>query len=447
MLSSLHVRIIPETHPKPTRHSYELTSVHDTDTESTEPTLIPKPPETKESAKNGTFSQHEWGLEILSASVSFLLFIGMIVIFWTMQDEPVSKWSFPISINATIAILSTACTAAMMHNVSAFIGQLKWLYLNIKPRQLYTVQRFDEASRGPYGSILFLLKVSWNMATLGALITILRLGFAPMAQEVISLEPRPVNTTDKNATFGFAHTYDRNLSMGHNSERPPDPHMQAAIIKGLYDINTAPPFNCSGLCEWKDRYVSLGFKSVCENVTVSTLNTKSCVYDSGKPVTKDPPGRPPYEYRTCNMTTPGGIILSIQQDPPYFLTAFRSNTTLPEDTSVFVLRSTKLMRFAIYRTGRDETYMPLDTDITECTLSYAAYEYTGARANGSVFSFDNTQMVDLEWNGHTDLEIRRLVSSPTKDGIPELYFDWIDELALRLSTVADLSAGVCRRSF
>ncbi|CAF3533116.1 unnamed protein product [Fusarium graminearum] len=74
---------MPETHPKPPPHSYELAPVHDVETESTELTLTRKTHERK-------------GLEILSASVSFLLFIGMVVIFWTMQDEPVSKWPFPI---------------------------------------------------------------------------------------------------------------------------------------------------------------------------------------------------------------------------------------------------------------------------------------------------------------------------------------------------------------
>ncbi|PTD06977.1 hypothetical protein FCULG_00005742 [Fusarium culmorum] len=292
---------MPETHPKPPPHSYELAPVHDVETESTELTLSQKTHESKVSDQGGIFSQYGWGLEILSASVSFLLFIGMVVIFWIMQDEPVSKWPFPISINATIAILSTACTAAMMHNVSAFIGQLKWLYLKLKPCQLYNVYRFDEASRGPYGSMLFLLNVSCNMATIGALITILRLGFAPMAQEVISLEPRPVNTTDNNATFGFVHSYNRSLNRG----------------------------------------------------------------DNGVPT---------------------------------------------RDESSIGSRSTNLMKFAIYRTERDEDYMPLDADITECTLSLAAYEYTGAQANGSVFSFDNIQMVELEWSRPaSEQAIRRLI--------------------------------------
>ncbi|KAF5232952.1 hypothetical protein FAUST_8440 [Fusarium austroamericanum] len=258
----------------------------------------------------------------------------------------------------------------MMHNVSAFIGQLKWLYLKLKPCQLYNVNRFDEASRGPYGSMLFLLNISCNMATIGALITILRLGFAPMAQEVISLEPRPVNTTDNNATFGFAHSYNRGLNRGDNGD------------------------------------------------------------NTGKPL---PEGEFLHEYRLCNMTTPGGIMLSTQQQFPFFLTTFRSNTTVPtRDESSIGSRSTSLMKFAIYRTERDEDYMPLDADITECTLSLAAYEYTGAKANDSVYSFDNIQMVELEWSRPaSEQAIRRLVSSLAKAGIPDLYFDWIDEMALQ----------------
>ena len=205
-----------ETHLKPLSSSYELTSVHDVETEAEEPMVSHEPHKADNQSHPSTFSQYAWGLEILSASASLVLFVGMVVIFCTMQEQPVSRWPFSISVNAAIAVLSTACTAAMMHNVSAFIGQLKWLYLKAGPRQLDRVQTFDEASRGPYGSILFLFKVSWNMATLGAVITILRLGFAPLAQEVISLQPRPVYVPDQNAFFGFTHTYDRDGRIGHN---------------------------------------------------------------------------------------------------------------------------------------------------------------------------------------------------------------------------------------
>ncbi|KAJ4118965.1 hypothetical protein NW768_010708 [Fusarium equiseti] len=348
-----------------------------------------------------------------------------------MQEQPVSRWPFAISINAAVAILSTACTAAMMHNVSAFIGQLKWLYLKAGPRRLYSVQSFDEASRGPYGSILFLFKVSWNMATLGALITILRLGFAPLTQEVISLQPRPVYVPDQDAYFGFAHTYDRDGRVGHNGETPPDPQMQSAMIKGIYDIQTAPIFNCSGTCLWNGSYMSLGFTNVCKNVTVSTLKTISCTNATGHSVSTSSSGPPQEGLVKCNMTTPGGIILSTQQRFPYLLTMFRSNTTVIDSGNG---SSPDIMSIAIYRTARDDAYRPSEIDITECTVSYAAYEYTNARANGSVFSFESIKTMDLEWaltdNENNKGDSRRLLSIDPKDNIPEMYSYWLDERAL-----------------
>jgi len=54
------------------------------------------------------------------------------------------------------------------------------------------------------------------------------------------------------------------------------------------------------------------------------------------------------------------------------------------------------MRIAFYRTDKDNVYMPSDINITECTVSYAAYEYINARANGSVFSFEKIKTMDLE---------------------------------------------------
>ncbi|RBR15918.1 uncharacterized protein FIESC28_07120 [Fusarium coffeatum] len=356
-----------------------------------------------------------------------------------MQDKRADSWPFPISINAAIAILSTACTAAMMYNVSAFIGQLKWSYLKARPRQLDSVQVFDGASRGPYGAIVFLFKISWNMATLGAVITILRLGFSPMVQEVISLESRQIPVQDGNATFGFAHSYNRSMYPGEFGGIPPDPQMQSAIIKGLYDIHAAPVFSCAGACFWKGSYVSLGFKSVCKNVTVSTLKTRFCTDSTGGSISFS--DIPDDERAKCNMTTPGGIVLSAQHKLLSLLTMFRSNTTA---THSGLGASPDLMRIAVYRSSRDNAYMPLNIDITECTISYTAYEYTNATANGSVFSFGKTKTIDLEWaaiifgkdvrlddsQGQPWQNARRLSSADPKDDLPELYSWWNDDLAL-----------------
>jgi hypothetical protein len=193
-------------------HLYEPTEAYDVDSES--PGLASGRGTTRnaEYVRHGTCSSEGWGLEILSTFASFVLLAGITTIFWFMDGKPVSNWWFPISLNAVISILATACTAAIAHNVSAFIGQLKWLYFKMAPRRLYNLERFDAASRGPYGSAVFLLRVRWNLTTVGAFITVCRLALAPLAQQVVDLPSRDIIIPDSTATFGFAHAYNRNLT-------------------------------------------------------------------------------------------------------------------------------------------------------------------------------------------------------------------------------------------
>lgn len=206
---------------QPKSHRYEATSARDVDTDEIELNSARESTRKSRYVHHGTFSTHGWGMELLSSFTTLGLFAGMIAIFCSMRNKPYSEWPLSISINTTIAILSTACTAAMMHNVSAFIGQLKWLHFKRSSRSVYNVERFDEASRGPLGAILLIFRVPWNLATLGAIITILRLGFSPLSQAVVNLERRMVDVPSNDSTFGYAHAYDRNMTTGAQSGRPP----------------------------------------------------------------------------------------------------------------------------------------------------------------------------------------------------------------------------------
>lgn len=222
-LSTFNCLSIPTCDNKmqPKSHRYEATSARDSDTDEIELNSARESTRKSRYVHHGTFSTHGWGMELLSSFTTLGLFAGMIAIFCSMRNKPYSEWPLSISINTTIAILSTACTAAMMHNVSAFIGQLKWLHFKRSSRSVYNVERFDEASRGPLGAILLIFRVPWNLATLGAIITILRLGFSPLSQAVVNLERRMVDVPSNDSTFGYAHAYDRNMTTGAQSGRPP----------------------------------------------------------------------------------------------------------------------------------------------------------------------------------------------------------------------------------
>lgn len=161
--------------------------------------------------RHPVYSPSEWLLESISSILALGLLIGIAIIFWYMDNKPLSAWRGRVSLNATISILTTACTTALMHGVSTFIGQSKWLHFKNGPCKLAEFETFDGASRGLWGSILMLTTVKWNLATIGAFITILRLAFSPFAQQVVLVEQRNIITPDNTATFGYSYSYSRDI--------------------------------------------------------------------------------------------------------------------------------------------------------------------------------------------------------------------------------------------
>lgn len=161
--------------------------------------------------------------------------------------------------------------------------------------------------------------------------------------------------------------------------------MQSAIIQGLYGINTTEPFKCPGICRWTGSYISLGFKAECRNVTQETLQAATCEGDVDT-------------MQKCNMTTPGGIDLATRAYNTDLATAYYMNTSsLLMDPSTPELPDTfpEITRFAIYRSTPDSNFRMHDINITDCSLSITAYEYTGAKANGSDFSFESRREVNF----------------------------------------------------
>ena len=194
-----------ESGPKP--HPHEASKVTELDSEQAQNSII-------EYKRHPVYSPSEWLFEAASSLLAMGLLIAIVGIFISMEGKPLSDWNARVSLSATISILTTAYTTALMHGVSSFIAQLKWLYFKDGPKRLSHLETFDGASRGVWGSILLLTNVKWNLATIGAVITILRLTFSPFAQQVILLEQRELVESDARAMFGYAHNYTRNLGPG-----------------------------------------------------------------------------------------------------------------------------------------------------------------------------------------------------------------------------------------
>ncbi|PHH86058.1 hypothetical protein CDD83_10819 [Cordyceps sp. RAO-2017] len=101
-----------------------------------------------------------------------------------------------------------------------------------------------------------------------------------------------------------------------------------------------------------------------------------------------------------------------------------------------------LVRFAVYRaTYAERALGPENENITECTLSLTAYNYSGARSTGSLFEFGNVTEINLPkdgWNISTpaaknggNSDARPWAIEFKAEGFPPLDVGYFDALALQ----------------
>ena len=91
-----------------------------------------------------------WELFCWTLASACLCTIAGILSKW--DRRPLDEWHYSLTLNTILAILSSVSKAALLVPVSAGISQLKWSRLDDR-RSLIDLQRFDQASRGPLGSI------------------------------------------------------------------------------------------------------------------------------------------------------------------------------------------------------------------------------------------------------------------------------------------------------
>lgn len=97
-----------------------------------------------------------WWLEIGAVVLSFLALVAAIIVLWYEDGKSIYQYTFYLSLNTVISILGTITKSSLAFALAACMGQGKWNWLRARRSELIGFQRFDEASRGPWGSIKFL---------------------------------------------------------------------------------------------------------------------------------------------------------------------------------------------------------------------------------------------------------------------------------------------------
>ncbi|OOQ88061.1 hypothetical protein PEBR_14787 [Penicillium brasilianum] len=178
----------------------EMTSLTDATQGDTRDSSLKKP--TLDPTKNWKrFWLDTWRFEILAWAFSVGCFVAICILLKVYENKVRPQLAYSLSLNAIISVLATGCKSALFLVVGEAVCQLKWLHFR-GPRQqrLSGMQEFDNASRGPLGSINIIVShQAKSLVCLGAAVIVILLAFEPFMQQVISYPALPVNITDGKA--------------------------------------------------------------------------------------------------------------------------------------------------------------------------------------------------------------------------------------------------------
>lgn len=96
-----------------------------------------------------------WTAETCSCIFALLSLIGLIIMLMAHQDRPLPDWPQIVSINSIVSLFSMMIRAGVSMVLAEGISQSKWQWFR-KARKLEDMARFDSASRGAWGSVLFI---------------------------------------------------------------------------------------------------------------------------------------------------------------------------------------------------------------------------------------------------------------------------------------------------
>ncbi|KAI4954882.1 hypothetical protein J4E86_006192 [Alternaria arbusti] len=235
-----------------------------------------------------------WLLEVLSWLFSAICMAAVIGVLIRLKDEPLTKWALAektgLTLNAYISILSKMAGAALILPVSEALGQLKWSWFLEHSKQMWDFEIFDNASRGPWGSFLLLIRTKGRaLAALGAMIMLCSLALDPFFQQVVDFPNRwalqdTASLIPKVASYTPFYTPEFFQGFEMNFR---DPALRPVISQFFIDNGTQPvpfgngtrpeiPLSCpTSNCTWPP-YETLGVCSEC--VDVSPLLEWDCIY-------------------------------------------------------------------------------------------------------------------------------------------------------------------------
>jgi hypothetical protein len=97
-----------------------------------------------------------WSLEYISCFISAAAFVSIVVVLHQFDQHKIPSWPLGITLNTLLALLTAISQSTFVFPVVQGLSQMKWTWFMGKNRPLEDFERFDNASRGAWGSIMLL---------------------------------------------------------------------------------------------------------------------------------------------------------------------------------------------------------------------------------------------------------------------------------------------------
>lgn len=161
--------------------------------------------------------EYGWKLVLASLLLSLCSFLSAIALLIYSNNRRLDEWTFFFSLNTVTSILGALTRAPLGFCIGACLAQAKWIWFSKHSASLHIFEKFEDASRGSLGSfwlmvwlhvrynpipnhfiwsesLLTLINRHWTV--IGAVLTVLLLGFEPFLQAIISYEGQNVAMSD-----------------------------------------------------------------------------------------------------------------------------------------------------------------------------------------------------------------------------------------------------------
>uniref|UniRef100_A0A8H7N2X7 Uncharacterized protein n=1 Tax=Bionectria ochroleuca TaxID=29856 RepID=A0A8H7N2X7_BIOOC len=214
-----------------------------------------------------------WAGEIIWSFLAVLLFLTLIIILTLYDGRPMPKWPMGLTLNTVIAILATISRAFTVIPITEGLSQLKWNWLALRKRPLRDLYIFDQASRGPWGSLILIPKMRgrfMSLAILASFILVSGLITSFLTQSTIAYESRSVLKHTEVPSAPFAQSFPPRLKDGVTIEEFMDGLSHTsfqAVFQSIHEPWPLPDVQCkTAKCNWPE-FSTLAVCASMQNIT------------------------------------------------------------------------------------------------------------------------------------------------------------------------------------